>query len=118
MLARSESEGVDWLRQHAGLYHLACRGAVNRYEWARAILSLDPRKREQIVQDVQPAASAEFPAPGARPGYSALDSSRFSQVFGVQLPEWQEALRAALTPGPSGPAGAGAGPWNAHAGTA
>ena len=96
LLARAEAEGFDWLRQHMGLYHLACRGAVNRYEWARAILSFDPRKSEQVVQDVQPAASAEFPAPAARPGYSALDSGRFAQAFGVQLPEWQEALRAAL----------------------
>jgi dTDP-4-dehydrorhamnose reductase len=110
MLARAESEGVDWLQQHAGLYHLACRGAVNRYEWARAILNLDPRKTEQVVQDVQAVASTEFPAAAARPGYSALDSSRIAQAFGVQLPEWQDALRLALTPDTaSGNALAGAG---------
>jgi dTDP-4-dehydrorhamnose reductase len=98
LLARAETEGVDWLQQNAGLYHLACRGSVNRYEWARAILSFDPRRSEQVVQEVQPAASTEFPAAAARPGYSALDSSRVSQAFGLQLPEWQDALRLALTP--------------------
>jgi dTDP-4-dehydrorhamnose reductase len=98
LLARGAAEGVDWFLQHAGLYHLTCRGAVNRHEWARAILSLDPRKAEQIVQHVQPAASAEFAARAERPGFSALDSGRFAQGFGFQLPEWQDALRLALTP--------------------
>jgi dTDP-4-dehydrorhamnose reductase len=116
LLARVAAEGVDWLGQHAGLYHLTCRGAVNRHEFALAILSLDPRKSEQIVQDVQPAARAEFDTPAARPDYSALDSGRFAQAFGVQLPEWQDALRLALTPGPSGPAGAETGPGSALAG--
>ena len=118
LLVKAAAEGVDWLQQHTGLYHLACRGEVNRYEWARAILSCDPRKSEHVVQDVQPGASAEFAAPAARPGYSALDSSSFAQAFGVQLPEWQDALRLALTPGPSGPAGADTEPGTVLAGTA
>jgi dTDP-4-dehydrorhamnose reductase len=116
LLAKGAAEGPDWLQQHAGLYHLTCRGAVNRYEWARAILSLDPRKSEQIVHDILPAASAEFDAPAVRPAFSALDSGRFAQVFGVQLPDWQAALRTALTPGPSGPAGADAGQGSVLAG--
>jgi dTDP-4-dehydrorhamnose reductase len=115
LLARVAAEGVDWFRQHAGLYHLTCRGAVNRHEWARAILSLDPRKTEQIVQDVLPTASAEFVTRAARPAFSALDSSSFAQAFGVQLPEWQDALRLALTTGPSGPAGAETASGNALA---
>jgi len=101
ILARAAAEGTEWLEQRAGTYHLACRGAVNRYEWARSILSLDPAKSEQVVQDLQPAASAEFPAPAKRPAFSALDSSRFARAFGVQLPEWQVALRLALMPNTS-----------------
>ena len=117
LLARGVAEGPEWLEQYAGIYHLACRGAVNRYEWARAILSLDPRKAEQIVQDVLPAASAEFVTRAARPAFSALDSGRFAQACGVQLPEWQDALRLALAPGPSGPAGADTGPGSVPTGT-
>jgi dTDP-4-dehydrorhamnose reductase len=116
LLARAAEEGIDWLQQHTGLYHLACRGEVNRYEWARTILSLDPRKGEQVLEDLQPAASTDFPAPAARPAFSALDSGRFAQTFGVQLPEWQAALQTALTPGPSGPAGADVGSGTALAG--
>jgi dTDP-4-dehydrorhamnose reductase len=98
LLAGAESDGFERIRRHAGLYHLACRGAATRYEWARAIMDLDPAKSEHIAVDVQPAASAEFPSQAARPGYSALDSSRFARVFGVQMPEWQDALRLALMP--------------------
>jgi dTDP-4-dehydrorhamnose reductase len=98
LLAGAESEGFERIRRHAGLYHLACRGAATRYEWARAIMDLDPAKREHTAVEVQPAASAEFPSRAARPKNSALDSSHFAEVFGVQLPEWQDALRLALMP--------------------
>ena len=60
-------------------------------------MNLDPAKDEQIVEELQPALSAEFPSRAARPRYSALDSRRFAGAFGARLPEWQDALRLALT---------------------
>jgi dTDP-4-dehydrorhamnose reductase len=97
LLARASKEGFDWLRGHAGLYHLACRGWTDRYGWAREILNLDPEKHEQVVKEVVRASSADFAAPAQRPAFSALDSSRFERAFGIRLPEWGEALRVALT---------------------
>jgi dTDP-4-dehydrorhamnose reductase len=91
------TEGQDWLRERAGLYHLVCNGWADRYDWALAILDLDPKRGEQVVQSVQRAKSADFAAPARRPAFSALDSSLFDRTFGIRLPDWRDALRSALT---------------------
>lgn len=96
LLARTSEQGFEWLRGQTGLYHLACRGWVDRYGWAREILNLDPDKREQTVKEVDRASSADFASSAQRPTFSALDSSRFAQVFGIRLPEWGKALRLAM----------------------
>lgn len=87
---------ADWIAERRGVYHLAGSGSATRIEWARAILTLDPRKEEQISSDVIPARAADFPTPARRPACSALDTSRFEAVFGVRLPRWEEALRMAM----------------------
>lgn len=97
LLGRVATEGQDWLRERAGLYHLVCNGWADRYDWALAILDLDPKRGEQVVQSVQRAPSADFAAPARRPAFSALDSSLFDRTFGIRLPDWRDALRSALT---------------------
>ena len=90
------SRGAGALREHSGIYHLAGSGHASRYEWARAILELDPNKAEQKVQELLPAYTADFPTPAARPLFSALDCSRFERTFGLHLPDWEKSLQLAL----------------------
>lgn len=97
VLAQGRSEPVDYLREKAGLYHLAGSGACSRYEWAQAILELDPKKNEHKVQQLLPAKSSQFPTPAERPLVSVLDCGRFKQTFGMRLPIWEVGL--ALTMG-------------------
>jgi len=87
---------LDSLGDHAGVYHLAGSGAATRFEWAQLVLALDPRPEEHVVREVQPASESEFPAPARRPRYSALDCERFQATFGLQLPDWRDALRLAM----------------------
>jgi len=96
VLAQGRSEPVDYLREKAGLYHLAGSGACSRYEWAQAILELDPKKSEQKVRQLLPAKSSQFPTPAERPLVSVLDCRKFAQVFGLRLPEWRETLKLAI----------------------
>jgi dTDP-4-dehydrorhamnose reductase len=96
MIARLEAHPRDCLRQHAGIYHLAGSGAASRFEWASLILEFDPRPEEHRVREIQPASESEFPAPARRPKYSALNCDRFRSTFGLQLPEWKDALRLAM----------------------
>jgi dTDP-4-dehydrorhamnose reductase len=86
------------LARRSGVYHVACMGAASRWQWACEILRLDPKPSEQRVgpRSVRRALSREFPAPAARPAFSALDSTLFQRQFGFLLPPWQEALGAAM----------------------
>jgi dTDP-4-dehydrorhamnose reductase len=96
LLARGGATPVDFVGERSGVYHLAGRGSATRLEWARLILSLDPKREEQIAGEIQPAPSSEFPAAATRPLYSALDCTLFGQTFGLDLPEWKVALRLAM----------------------
>ncbi len=89
-------EVFGWIEERSGLYHLAGSGYASRMEWAQAILELDPHPEEQVVQELSPALTSDFPTPAQRPLYSALDCQRFTQVFGLQLPDWKAALRLAM----------------------
>lgn len=80
----------------AGVFHVAGGGSVSRYEWARAILQVDPDREETGKCELVPVSSAEFPSPARRPALSALDCGKLASVFGLSLPGWRECLRLAL----------------------
>lgn len=95
-LAKMGNNPFNWLTENSGLYHLAGWGHCTRKEWGEAILRLDTNKQEQVVQEILPALTADFPIQARRPIFSALDCTRFEQVFGLKLPKWDEALRLAM----------------------
>jgi dTDP-4-dehydrorhamnose reductase len=90
------SRGDAYLRERAGLYHLAGGGFASRFEWAQAILELDPNRQEQTAEQILPALTADFPTPAERPLFSALDCSKFESTFEFQLPPWKTALQLAM----------------------
>jgi dTDP-4-dehydrorhamnose reductase len=96
LLAAGPKDLTAWVRERRGLYHLAGDGYASRKEWAEAVLALDPNPQEQIVTEILPALTTEFPTPARRPLFSALDCTRFSQVFGLRLPDWRQALKLAM----------------------
>lgn len=102
ILAHGADDLPAFLTERAGLYHIAGRGAVSRFQWAREILRMDPRREEHVVEELLPARTERFPAPAARPPYSALDSSRAESVFGVRPEPWRDALARAMQEAPEG----------------
>jgi dTDP-4-dehydrorhamnose reductase len=96
LLAMGSSNIVDWLAARSGLYHFVGPDHASRYEWAQAILRLDSRHQEQVTEKVLPALTDEFPTPARRPLFSALDSRKFADTFGLHLPAWELALRLAM----------------------
>lgn len=90
------ARGDAYLRDRAGLYHLAGGGFASRFEWGQAILDLDPNKHEQTAEQVLPALTSEFPTPAERPLFSALDCSKFETTFDMKLPPWRTALQLAM----------------------
>ena len=91
------AKGMDCLTEHHGLYHVAGVGHASRLEWAKKIIELDPNKHEQKVQEIVPAFTSDFPTPAQRPLFSALDCSLFQSTFEIALPQWEDALRRAMT---------------------
>jgi dTDP-4-dehydrorhamnose reductase len=96
LLAANHKDPTGWIRARRGLYHLAGNGYASRKEWAEAVLALDPNPHEQTATEILPALTSEFPTPAQRPLFSALDCTRFSQVFGLRLPDWRQALKMAM----------------------
>jgi dTDP-4-dehydrorhamnose reductase len=76
VIAQGRGDPFGYIGEKAGLYHLAGGGSCSRYEWARAILELDPKKEEQIVKHLLPAKSSEFPTPAKRPMNTGLDCGK------------------------------------------
>ncbi len=74
----------------AGLYHLACRGAVSAEGWiaeAAAALGIDA-----VYETTTRAAIS----PVYRPARSCLGHTLFTQTFGYRPPMWRDAMVACL----------------------
>jgi dTDP-4-dehydrorhamnose reductase len=96
LLTEADLSVFDWIQERSGVYHLAGQGEASRFEWAKAVLNFDPRKDEQIVRELLPAKSDEFPNPARRPVYSALNCDRFMDVFKLNPPQWKDSLQKAM----------------------
>ena len=96
ILSRAGNDPAGWLGERSGLFHLAGDGFASRYAWAQAILDCDPHQEEQVTEEILPARTEEFPTRARRPLYSPLNCERFTETFGLRLPEWTIALRLAL----------------------
>ncbi len=79
-----------------GVYHVAGAGSCNRYEFAQAIVAMDPRKHEHRIRMLEAIASSDYPLPATRPLFAPLDCTKASEVLGIRLPAWNEALARSL----------------------
>jgi dTDP-4-dehydrorhamnose reductase len=92
VIAQGRGEPVGYIREKAGLYHLAGAGSCSRFEWAKVILELDPKKEEQIVKMILPAKSIEFLTQAKRPTNTGLDCTRSESVYHLAIQFWKETL--------------------------
>jgi len=97
ILAQGRDDVVGYLKEKGGLYHCTGGGSCSRYEWAKAILDLDPHKEEQIVKQLLPAKSSEFPVQAVRPMASVLNSDRQSEIFGLKILKWDKNLKLTMS---------------------
>jgi dTDP-4-dehydrorhamnose reductase len=88
--ARLVGLGLPALRERAGLYHFASRGATTWHGFARAIVGDAAKPRVVAI------TTADYPTPARRPAYGVLATEKFQSAFGFALPDWQDALAACL----------------------
>lgn len=80
-----------------GVYHMASRGDdTTWFDFATAIVAGERRER---TPRVVPIATADYPTPAARPGYSVLDASKLSEEFGIELTPWRSQLADCIAAG-------------------
>jgi dTDP-4-dehydrorhamnose reductase len=96
LLAKAGADPHAWIDERRGLYHLGGAGAVSRLDWAKAILNYDPNPGEQVVREVLPALTRDFPTPAQRPLFSPVKCDLFENTFGLTLPGWEVALSLAM----------------------
>lgn len=77
----------------AGIYHFANAGETSWFGFAQEIFEQAKSLGERHTPRVAPIPTSEFPTPARRPSYSVLDTTSFTERFGVEPRSWQSALR-------------------------
>ncbi len=75
----------------AGIWHYSNEGVASWYDFAAAIFEI-----ENILCQVRPIATKDYPTPAKRPPFSVLDKSKIKAAFGLEIPHWRESLRRCL----------------------
>ena len=84
------ANGLAYLRERAGLYHLSASGSTTWYEFACAIVG------SVAVPRIVPIGTADYPTPARRPAYGVLDTAHFTRTFGFELPRWGTLLEECM----------------------
>lgn len=89
----------------SGVWHLTAAGETTWHGFAEAILSAaHARGLIARMPRVVPIATAAYPTPAKRPGYSVLDTHGLRSEFAVDLPDWRQGLARTLDQIESAPA--------------
>lgn len=78
-----------------GTYHCAAGGETNWCEYARFVIgeAIKAGKPLKVRPDrVVPIATADYPTAARRPANSRLDTRKFRDTFGLELPHWQRGV--------------------------
>ncbi len=90
------SEPDLFWQHHKGIYHLGGAGSTTRYHWVRRILFLDPDKKSQVLKNLLPAKTSDFPTSATRPLNTSLSIRKFQDHFNLGFLSWEEGLNAAF----------------------
>jgi dTDP-4-dehydrorhamnose reductase len=74
-----------------GTYHVVNAGSASWYEFAAEIFR-QAAKYGQKPPLLSPILTSEFPMDAKRPEYSVLDTSTSQSAFGINLPDWKDAV--------------------------
>ena len=75
-----------------GIYHFSNEGVISWYDFTKAF----HRIAGISGCHVRPLHTSEYPTPAARPHYSVLDKTKIKQVYGIEIPYWEESLRECI----------------------
>jgi dTDP-4-dehydrorhamnose reductase len=77
----------------AGTHHFANAGETSWFGFAQGIFEEAAALGETHTPRIVPIPTSSFPTPARRPTYSVLDTSSFTEIFGIEPRSWRTALR-------------------------
>ncbi|MFT3899579.1 MAG: dTDP-4-dehydrorhamnose reductase [Gordonia sp. (in: high G+C Gram-positive bacteria)] len=91
-LARGLWQLIEQDAGRGAVLHATNAGQTTWYGLAREVLALDGLDPDRV----RPCTTADFPRPAPRPAYSVLSPRSWTGAGLAPLPDWRDALRAAL----------------------
>lgn len=74
-----------------GTYNFSNEGYCSWYDFAKEIFKVN-----NVSINLQPIPSTAYPTPAKRPAYSVLDKTKIKEVFGIEIKNWEESLKATM----------------------
>ncbi|EXZ06323.1 dTDP-4-dehydrorhamnose reductase [Bacteroides fragilis] len=75
-----------------GIYHFSDEGVCSWYDFTVAT----HRLAGIASCKVKPLHTADYPAKAPRPHYSVLDKTKIKDIFGIEIPHWEESLKRCI----------------------
>ncbi|MDN7426911.1 dTDP-4-dehydrorhamnose reductase [Burkholderia sp. AU16741] len=88
------SVDADWWARRSGIYHFTSAGATSWSGFAEAILGIAMASR---APRVVPISSDDYPTAARRPANSRMALGKLTTAFGLQMPDWRDALQLCLS---------------------
>ncbi|MEX3983392.1 dTDP-4-dehydrorhamnose reductase [Paraburkholderia sp. EG287A] len=87
------ADDIDWWVRRSGVYHLTSAGATSWRGFAEAIFAA---AMGADAPTVLPIPASDYPTPAKRPANSRMSLDKLTEVFGLRMPDWHDALRLCL----------------------
>ncbi|WP_028202136.1 dTDP-4-dehydrorhamnose reductase [Paraburkholderia nodosa] len=87
------ADDIDWWVRRSGVYHLTSAGATSWHGFAEAMFAAAMGVEAPTVL---PIPASDYPTPAKRPANSRMSLNKLTEVFGLRMPDWHDALRLCL----------------------
>lgn len=77
----------------SGVYHFTARGETSWHGFAQEIFRLTLGEN---APRVIPISASEYPTPAKRPANSRMSGAKLTEIFGLRMPAWDDALKSCL----------------------
>lgn len=84
-LAKAILVAID--KPEYGIYHFSNEGVTNWALFAEEVMALSG-----LDCTVNHITTDQYPTPAKRPEYSLMSKAKFSETFGIEIPEWEVSL--------------------------
>ncbi|WP_321927974.1 dTDP-4-dehydrorhamnose reductase [Paraburkholderia guartelaensis] len=88
------ADDIDWWVRRSGVYHLTSAGATSWHGFAEAIFAAAMGSEAPTVL---PIPASDYPTPAKRPANSRMSLDKLTEVFGLRMPDWRDALKLCLS---------------------